>query len=44
MKSCVPAYELIAARSLERALSLISEEWKPFAGGTGTPVAPVAVL
>jgi len=34
MRGNVPAYDLIAARSLEHALSLIGEEWKPFAGGT----------
>src|SRR5436190_290040 len=34
MRGCVPDYDLIAARSLEHALSLIGEEWRPFAGGT----------
>ena len=34
MRSYVPAYELIAPKNLEHALSLIGEEWKPFAGGT----------
>jgi CO/xanthine dehydrogenase FAD-binding subunit len=34
MRGNVPAYDLIAARSLEHALSLIGDEWKPFAGGT----------
>jgi CO/xanthine dehydrogenase FAD-binding subunit len=34
MRSYVPAYELIAAKNLEHALSLIGETWKPFAGGT----------
>jgi len=34
MRSYVPAYELIAPKNLEQALSLIGEEWKPFAGGT----------
>ena len=34
MRGCVPAYDLIAAKSLEHALSLIGETWRPFAGGT----------
>jgi CO/xanthine dehydrogenase FAD-binding subunit len=34
MRSYVPAYDLIAAKSLEHALSVIGDEWKPFAGGT----------
>ena len=34
MRGNVPAYELIAATSLEHALSLIGDTWKPFAGGT----------
>ena len=34
MRGNVPAYELIAARSLEYALSLVGGPWKPFAGGT----------
>ena len=34
MRSYVPAYELIAPRNLDHALSLLGEEWKPFAGGT----------
>jgi len=34
MRGYVPDYELIAARSLEHALSLVGEEWRPFAGGT----------
>src|SRR6266446_5671655 len=34
MRGYVPGYELIAARSLEHALSLVGEEWRPFAGGT----------
>jgi len=34
MRSYVPAYDLIAARNLEHALSMIGDEWKPFAGGT----------
>ena len=34
MRGCVPDYDLIAARSLEHALSLVGEEWRPFAGGT----------
>jgi CO/xanthine dehydrogenase FAD-binding subunit len=34
MRGNVPAYELIAARSLEHALSFIGDTWKPFAGGT----------
>jgi len=34
MRGNVPAYELIAARSLEHALSVIGDTWKPFAGGT----------
>ena len=34
MRSFVPGYDLIAARNLEHALSLIGEEWRPFAGGT----------
>src|ERR1700675_2659416 len=34
MRSYVPSYELIAPKNLEQALSLIGEEWKPFAGGT----------
>jgi len=32
MRGYVPDYELIAARSLEHALSLVGEEWRPFAG------------
>src|SRR5438876_7835389 len=34
MRGYVPGYELIAAKSLEHALSLAGEEWRPFAGGT----------
>jgi CO/xanthine dehydrogenase FAD-binding subunit len=34
MRGRVPAYDLIAAKSLEHALSLIGETWRPFAGGT----------
>jgi CO/xanthine dehydrogenase FAD-binding subunit len=34
MRSNVAAYDLIAPRNLEHALSLIGEAWKPFAGGT----------
>jgi CO/xanthine dehydrogenase FAD-binding subunit len=34
MRSYVPAYDLIAAKNLEHALSVIGDEWKPFAGGT----------
>lgn len=34
MRANVPAYELIAPKTLEAALSLLSETWKPFAGGT----------
>ena len=34
MRSFVPAYELVAPRSLAAALSIIGEEWRPFAGGT----------
>src|SRR4029077_7971140 len=34
MRANVPAYELIAPRTLEAALSLLGETWKPFAGGT----------
>src|SRR5438034_3557100 len=34
MRGYVPDYELIGARSLEHALSLAGEEWRPFAGGT----------
>lgn len=35
MRSSVPDYELVAARDMQHALSLLaSGEWKPFAGGT----------
>jgi CO/xanthine dehydrogenase FAD-binding subunit len=34
MRSYVPAYELVAPKTLERALALVGEEWRPFAGGT----------
>ena len=34
MRSHVPSYELVAPGNLERALSLVSEGWRPFAGGT----------
>ena len=38
MRGCVPDYDLIAAKSLEHALSLMreamGETWRPFAGGT----------
>src|SRR5437764_14733876 len=34
MRSYVPAYELVAPKTLDRVLSLIGEEWRPFAGGT----------
>src|SRR6267142_7023922 len=34
MRANVPAYELIAPRNLEHALSLLGDTWKPFAGGT----------
>jgi len=34
MRSYVPGYDLIAAKSLDHALSMIGNEWKPFAGGT----------
>jgi len=34
MRSYVPAYDLIAPRNLAHALSLLGDEWKPFAGGT----------
>ena len=34
MRGYVPGYELIGAKSLEHALSLAGEEWRPFAGGT----------
>jgi len=34
MRSYVPAYDLIAAKNLEHALSMIGDEWRPFAGGT----------
>lgn len=34
MRGNVPAYELIAAKGLEHALSLLGDTWKPFAGGT----------
>src|SRR5260370_29929346 len=34
MRGYVPGYELIGARSLEHALSMVGEEWRPFAGGT----------
>ena len=34
MRSNAADYDLIAPTSLEHALSLIGEEWKPFAGGT----------
>ena len=34
MRGNVPAYDLIAPRNLEHALTLIGEEWRPFAGGT----------
>ena len=34
MRANVPAYELIAPRTLEAVLSLLGETWKPFAGGT----------
>ena len=34
MRGNVPAYELIAARSLDHALSIVGDEWRPFAGGT----------
>lgn len=34
MRSNVAAYDLIAAKNLDHALSLIGAQWKPFAGGT----------
>src|SRR5258707_8305023 len=34
MRGYVPEYELVAAKSLEQALTLVGEEWRPFAGGT----------
>src|SRR5204863_1795727 len=34
MRGYVPAYELIAPKTLEHALSLLGDTWKPFAGGT----------
>ena len=34
MRGNVPAYDLIAARSIEQVLSLLGDTWKPFAGGT----------
>src|SRR5262245_43588080 len=34
MRGNVPAYELIASQSLEHALSILEDGWKPFAGGT----------
>src|SRR2546423_265736 len=34
MRSYVPAYELVAPKTLDRVLSLVGEEWRPFAGGT----------
>jgi CO/xanthine dehydrogenase FAD-binding subunit len=34
MRANVPAYELIAPKTLEAALSLLGDMWKPFAGGT----------
>lgn len=34
MRANVPAYELVAPKSLEQALALLGDEWRPFAGGT----------
>src|SRR5436190_19028057 len=34
MRGYVPEYELIAAKTLDQALALVGEEWRPFAGGT----------
>src|SRR4051812_8406556 len=34
MRSNPPAYDLVAPRSLEGALALLAEGWRPFAGGT----------
>lgn len=38
MRSYVPGYELIAPRSLEHALDLLCESWRPIAGGTDVMV------
>src|SRR5436305_1200340 len=34
MRAFVPRYEMCAPRDLAEALSLLAEDWKPFAGGT----------
>jgi CO/xanthine dehydrogenase FAD-binding subunit len=34
MRANVPAYDLIAPKSLDAVLSLLGDTWKPFAGGT----------
>jgi CO/xanthine dehydrogenase FAD-binding subunit len=34
MRAFVPDYELVAAKSLPQAFTLLADGWKPFAGGT----------
>ena len=34
MRAFVPDYEMVAPNTLDAALALLSQEWKPFAGGT----------
>src|SRR5271154_424966 len=38
MRSYVPGYDLVAPRSLSQAFELLSEGWRPIAGGTDVMV------